>query len=77
LDKVLKDGSGLLGIEIHPNPNDIAVSAQTLEMNTVHKMVGHPNAQVLAALASKYYFTKNNTWHTFPLVLCPNLYRKI
>jgi hypothetical protein len=60
-DKVFKHGSGrLLGIEIHPNPNHIAATAQTLDINTVHNMFGHPNLQVLAATASKYGFKTTN-----------------
>jgi hypothetical protein len=53
-DKVFKHGSGrLLRIDIHPNPNHIAATAQTLDINTVHNMFGHLNSQVLAATASK------------------------
>jgi hypothetical protein len=36
-DKVFKHGSGrLLGIDIHPNPNHIAATAQTIDINTDH-----------------------------------------
>jgi len=67
-DKVFKHGSGrLLGIDIHPNPNHIAVTAQTVDINTVHNLFGHPNAQVLSATAQKYGFKTKNT-----LQVCPN-----
>jgi hypothetical protein len=60
-DKVLKHGSGrLLGIEIHLNPNHIAATAQTWDINTVHNMLSHPNSQVLAATASKYGLKTKN-----------------
>jgi hypothetical protein len=60
-DKVFKHGSGrLLGIEIHPIPNHIAATGQTLNINTAHNMFGHPNSQVLAATASKYGFKTKN-----------------
>jgi hypothetical protein len=53
-DKVYKHGSGrLLGIEIHPAPNHIAATDQTLDINVVHDMFGHPNSQVLAATPAK------------------------
>jgi hypothetical protein len=54
-------------IDIHPNPNHIATTSQTLDINTVHKKVGHPNSQVLAATAAKYGFKTNNT-----LAVCSN-----
>jgi hypothetical protein len=61
-DKVFKHGPGrLLGIDIHPNPNHIAVTAQTLDINTVHNIFGHLNAQVLSATAQKYGFKSKNT----------------
>jgi hypothetical protein len=67
-DKVFKHGSGrLLGIDIHPNPNHIAVTAQTVDINTVHNIFGHPNSQVLSATAQKYGFKSKNT-----LQVCPN-----
>jgi hypothetical protein len=61
-DMVYKHGSGcLLGIEVHPTPNHIAATAQTLDINVVHEMFGHPNSQVLAATAAEYGFhTKND-----------------
>jgi hypothetical protein len=47
-DKVFKHGSGrLLGIDFHPNPINIAVTVQTLDINTVYILFGHPNSQVL------------------------------
>jgi hypothetical protein len=57
----------LLGIEIHPNPNHIAATAQNLDNNMVHKMFGHPNSQVLAATAAKYGHKTKNT-----LAVCSN-----
>jgi hypothetical protein len=67
-DKVYRHGSRrLLGIEIHATPNHIAATAQTLDINVVHKMLCHPNSQVLAATAAKYGFhTKND------LLVCSN-----
>jgi hypothetical protein len=66
--KVFKHGSGrLLGIDIHPNPNNIAVTAQTVDINTVHNIFGHPNSLILSATAQKYGF---KTKHT--LQVCPN-----
>jgi hypothetical protein len=61
-DKVYKHGPGrLFGIEIHPTPNHNAATAQTLGINVVTEMCGHPNSQVLAATAAKYGFhTKND-----------------
>jgi hypothetical protein len=62
IDKVLKHGSGrLFGIDILPNPNHIAVTAQTLDINTVHNIFGHPNSQVLSATAHKYGLKTKNT----------------
>jgi hypothetical protein len=62
LDKVFKHGSGqLLGIDIHPNPNHSAVTAQTLDIKTVHNIFGHTNCQVLYATAQKYGFKTKNT----------------
>jgi hypothetical protein len=56
-DKVYKHGSGrLLGIEIHHTPNHIPATAQTLDINVVHEISGHPNSQVSAATAAKYGF---------------------
>jgi hypothetical protein len=63
-DKVFKHGpGGLLGIVIHPTPNHIAATAQTLEINVVHEMFGHPNSQVLATTAAKYGFHTKNYLH--------------
>jgi hypothetical protein len=67
-DKVFKHGSGrLLGTDIHPNPNSIAVTSQTVDIKTVHNLFGHPNSQVLSATAQKYGFQTKNT-----LQVCPN-----
>jgi hypothetical protein len=67
-DKVLKHGSGrLLGIDIHPNTNHIAVTAQTVDINTVHNLFGHPNSKILSAIAQKYGF-KTKTIRQ----VCPN-----
>jgi hypothetical protein len=56
-DKVFKHGSGrLLGIDVHPNPHHIAVTAQTVDINSVHNLLGHPDSQVLSATAQKYGF---------------------
>jgi hypothetical protein len=38
--------SQLLGIEFHSNPNHIAATAQTLDINKLRTMLGHPNSQV-------------------------------
>jgi hypothetical protein len=63
-----KNGSGrLIGIEIHPNPQHIAANVQTLDINTVHNMFGHPKSQVLGAKAAEYGFTTKNT-----LTFCSN-----
>jgi hypothetical protein len=64
LDKVFKHGSGrLLRIEFHPTPNHIAAKAQTLDINVVHEMFGHPKLQFLAATAARYGFqTKNELY---------------
>jgi hypothetical protein len=44
-DKVYKHESGRpLGIEIHPTPNHIAGTAQTLDMNVLLEMFGHCNS---------------------------------
>jgi hypothetical protein len=62
-DKVFKHGSvSLLGNEIHPTPNHIAATAQTLD-----SMFGHPNSQVVAATAANYGFKTKNT-----LAVCSN-----
>jgi hypothetical protein len=57
-DKVYKHGSGRL-----PTPNHIAAAAQTLDINVVHDMFGHPNSQVLEATAVKYGFHIKNDLH--------------
>jgi hypothetical protein len=63
-DKVYKNGLGhLIGIKIHPTPNHIAATSQTLDINVVHEMFGHPNSQVLAATAAKYGFHTKNYLH--------------
>jgi hypothetical protein len=53
-----------LGIEIHPTPNHIAATAQTLDINVVHDMFGNPNSHVLAATAAKYGFKTKNALHS-------------
>jgi GAG-pre-integrase domain len=59
---VFKHGSSrLLGIDIHPNPNHIAVTAQKIDINTVHDNFGHPNVQVLSATAQKYGFNTKSS----------------
>jgi hypothetical protein len=57
IDKAFKHRSRpLLGIEIHPTPNHIAATAQTLGINVLHEVFGHPSSQILAATAAKYGF---------------------
>jgi hypothetical protein len=75
-DTVYKHGSGrLLGIEIHPTPNHIAANAQTLDINVVHDMFGHPNSQVLAATAAKYGFHTKSDFMFAPTVPSAKLNR--
>jgi hypothetical protein len=53
-DNVFKHGSGrLLGTDIHLNPNNIAVTAQTVDINTVHNLFGHPNIVLRLRILSK------------------------
>jgi hypothetical protein len=50
--------------DIHPTPNHIAATAQTLDINDFLDMVGHPNSQELAATPAKFRFQhqKNAKW---------------
>jgi hypothetical protein len=67
-DKVFKHGWGrLLGPDIHPNHNQIAVTAQTFDINTVHDIFGHSNTKVLSATAQEYGFKSKKSLH-----VCPN-----
>jgi hypothetical protein len=56
-DKHFKLGSGrLIGIDMHPHPNQDASTTQTLDINIVQNMFGLPKLKVLAAIAENYGF---------------------
>jgi hypothetical protein len=67
-DMVFKHGSRQpLGIQIHPNPNHIAATAQTLDINTVHNMFGHPDSQVLVYGCQVRFQNQDHTLCLFQL----------
>jgi hypothetical protein len=52
-----------LGLKSVPLQSTLLPTSQTLDINVVHEMFGHPNAQVLAATAAKYGFHTKNDLH--------------
>jgi hypothetical protein len=78
-DKSFEHGSGqLLGIKNHPSPNHIAVTSQSLDMNKLQTMFGHPISQVLADTVSNTVFIPKTLWNIpVPNVLFAKPSRKI
>jgi hypothetical protein len=77
-DKVFKHGfGGLLGIEIHPTPNHIAATSQTLDINCIHEMFGHPNSKpkkifMIAPIVKSSRI--NRRTRISSLIICPRIW---